>query len=142
MSGNKRAECSCVNETLTFLNEIGELECEPYATRFVRTLAGYELRDNEKCVIELHPSYTKRKIYERFCYENGWITKSDAKGIYKSWTNYEHREHDEHLGVMASWPPTCYAKVICCWRTFFYTWKNKKIKDAFVLLEEILACNV
>ena len=37
MSGNKRAECSCVNEILTYLDEIGELEGEPYATRFVRT---------------------------------------------------------------------------------------------------------
>ena len=40
MSGNKRAECSCVNEILMYLDEIGELEGEPCTTRFVRTLAG------------------------------------------------------------------------------------------------------
>ena len=67
LAGNDRARTSCGDSILQFLDNVGDLEGEPYATRFIRTLVGIELRDKENGIIELPPSYTKRKMYERFC---------------------------------------------------------------------------
>ena len=83
MTGNKRNHCRCEDEVLKFLDEIAKVEGDPYATRFVRTLAECDVRDEEDGILELPPSYTKRKLYERFCFENGWIARADAKGNYK-----------------------------------------------------------
>ena len=54
--------------------------------------------------------------------------KIRCKGGLQKWSNYGRREHDDHLGVMASWPSTCNAKEICSWATFYYIWKNKREK--------------
>ena len=118
MTGNKRNHCRCEDEVLKFLDEIAKVEGEPYATRFVRTLAGCDVRDEEDGILELPPSYSKRKLYERFCFEHGWIARANAKGNYKEWRNYPERVHDDHLGDMASWPQSSYPQIICSWGSF------------------------
>ena len=120
MQGNTHTQCCCKDEVLKFLDNVAETEGEPYASQFVRTIAGCELRDEEKGILELPPSYTKRKLYERFCFENGWIASADAKGNYSAWNQYKLRPHDDINEEMAAWPSeTSVTQVICSWATFW-----------------------
>jgi hypothetical protein len=77
----------CMNNAIRdgavdYLREIGRLYGECYATHIVRVLTKYELCDEEKDTIDLPSHYTQRSMYERYCYENGWLTRSDNKGRY------------------------------------------------------------
>ena len=144
LSGNDRARTSCGDTILEFLDNVGDLEGEPYATRFIRTLVGIELRDEEKGIIELPPSYTKRKMYERFCYENGWVAKADARGNYKEWKNYELRCNDDHLGDLSEWPSSSVPQVICSWSTFTSYWAKfrPKLRIRPPSRDTCLQCNI
>jgi len=67
-------------------------------------------------------------LYERFCFEHGWIARADAKGNYKEWMNYPERVHDDHLGDMASWPQSSYPQIIFSWGSFWDIWKKHRNK--------------
>ena len=70
----------CADELHAYLTQIEELYAEPYATRFIRERTSLGIREAEKDKVELPLNISKRKIYENFCLERGFLMKSDAKG--------------------------------------------------------------
>jgi hypothetical protein len=59
----------------------------------------YELRDQEKFAINLPSTFTKRNMYEKYCYENGWTIKLDNKGRYPALQDYTKRKVDDLLSM-------------------------------------------
>ena len=98
---------------IDFLNEYGERHGESYATRMVREETGYSLRDEEKGKVDLPSSHSKRRIYERFCYDRGHDMRSTNKG------GYTKRKVD---GVF--WFDDLEVRNIPSWRTFWVLWKT------------------
>ena len=136
-SPNKRLENNnrwksaydCRPDVVAFLEDLKQNYSEPTATRFVRLVTGTSLRDDQE-VFELPPSYTKRKLYERYCFERGHKVKADAGGHYPKVKDYPPRdEYDEHL-----WPVGSVAQPVCSWFTFRSIWKSDfkslKIRNA------------
>jgi hypothetical protein len=50
-------------DVVEFLTELGKLEGESYATRFIRERTSLSIRKDEENLLELPSSYTKRRIY-------------------------------------------------------------------------------
>lgn len=63
-----------------FLNVLGETYGEPRATRVVRTIIGIELRDEEKGLLELPPSMSRRGLYRRFIRDRGYDMSVSPNG--------------------------------------------------------------
>jgi hypothetical protein len=102
-----------------YLREQGQLYGECYATHTVRVLINYELRDEEKGTIDLPSHYTQRNMYEQYCYENGWLTRSDNKGRYPPLAEYKKRKVDDLL-----WEANVETTEIVAWWTFRKIWKE------------------
>lgn len=52
--------------------------------------------------MQLPPCYSKRQLYQRFCYEKGWIAKCNAKGTYPPINQLERtRPFDDENEEMA-----------------------------------------
>jgi hypothetical protein len=81
---------------VNYIQDQGNHHCEWYATHVVRVLTKYELRNEEKDIVDLPSCFTKRSMYERCCYENGWKIKADNKGRYPPVTKYAKKEHPRH----------------------------------------------
>ena len=56
---NEFKTTKCANNIIQFLRKLGEDEGESYATRFVRFLTGWGIRDQEREYIQLPSSFTK-----------------------------------------------------------------------------------
>ena len=52
---------------------------QPQSTRFVREEAGTGLIDGEEDALELPSSWSKRRLYQRFCGERGWEVETTAR---------------------------------------------------------------
>jgi hypothetical protein len=114
----------CMNNAICdgavdYLREQGRLYGECYATHIVRVLTKYDLRDEEKDAIDLPSHYTQRSMYERYCYENGWLTISDNKGRYPPLAEYKKRKVDDLL-----WEANVETTEIVAWWTFRQIWKE------------------
>ena len=74
----------------SFFSELAN-EGDEYASRQVRTRLGRTyLRDNEVDGIRLPPSYTKRQLYVRCCFESGWIVgRGGSDGSLGSIKNFQ-----------------------------------------------------
>ena len=68
---NLNRQLPIVQDIVDYLHELGEIEGERYATRYVRMETRLMLRNSDLDQIELPSSFTKRSIYERFYYERG-----------------------------------------------------------------------
>ena len=79
---NTNNALGCAQDIVDFLYAIGEEEGEAHATRQVRIDFQTCLRDTDLDLVQLPPCYSKRQLYQRFCYERGWIAKCNAKGTY------------------------------------------------------------
>ena len=67
---NKNAKSTAVSQSvIDFINDIAEQEGESHATRFVRTEVQLFLCGEDIQLIQLPPYYTKRQLYEHYCYE-------------------------------------------------------------------------
>jgi hypothetical protein len=73
-SGNSHAAMTAgTNQNvIDFINQKGKEEGEVYVTYIIRSLAGYELREEEKRVIDLPSNKSRREMYEKYCFERGW----------------------------------------------------------------------
>jgi len=88
-----------------------EMLASPTSTRFVREQTRTCLRDDDDGgkVVELPPYLSKRKLYRRFCNEQGWeVTTSASIGIDKITKQREDANY-----VCTSWP------------TFLAYWKSE-----------------
>jgi hypothetical protein len=82
---------------VNFIQDQENLHGESYATRIVRVLTKYELHDEENGAVDLPSSFTKRSMYESYCYENGWEIKADNRGLYPHVTEYAKSNLDDIL---------------------------------------------
>lgn len=119
------AEASVVE----FLSEVSASYGEPYATRFVRSVTGMSLRNEEVDAIELPSHFKKRKLYAQYCCSRGYKVKASAKGSYGKISDYEVRDVD---GVY--WLPESVPEPVCSWKDFLVIWKKEfphlKIRNA------------
>ena len=80
---------------------------DPYATRFIRERTSVGLRNEEKGIVELPASMSKRSIYIGWCYSQGYKAKANAKGSFGSVTDYELRPYDDILWPKGSQSVIC-----------------------------------
>jgi len=142
---NKNAKSTEVTKSvIDFISDIAEQEGESHATRFVRTEVQLFLRDEDLQLIQLPPYYTKRQLYERYCYERGWIGKSNAKGTYPPIQEFRNRPNDDENGDLALWPSGSLQQDICSWRQFHRLWMETlpHIKIRPPALDTCVACNI
>ena len=129
--GNKNGRSDGYSDCLNYLEKFQMNESEPYATRFVREMVGKSyhvgFRDSEVNRMELPPYYSKRKIYQMYCYSLGYKVKSDSRGSYPKMIDYKN-----YL------LPDCdNTKPVVSFSTFLVIWKNNYPFYIFDLLEEI-----
>jgi hypothetical protein len=98
-TGNKNACRSkeVHQSVVSFVKDKGEICGECYATRLIRHLTKYELRDEEKDAVDLPSNFTYRSLYEQYCYGGGWLGKADNKGRYPRLEDYNKRKKDDCL---------------------------------------------
>ena len=90
-----------------FFKELKE-EGEDYASKQVRShVGGTYLRDNEIDGVRLPPSYSKKGLYNQWCYNQGWVVTQGAdtfKG-YKAYIVWPYDDMDFPPGSIPS--PIC-----------------------------------
>ena len=79
---NSNRDAGCTRRLVDFLVRISREESETHATRFIRMETGVAVRDSDYETVHLPSFFTKRKLYERFCYISGWVTKAYSDGLY------------------------------------------------------------
>ena len=79
----------------TKANEIGE----SHATRFLREHHKIHIRDSEANTIELPSYFTKRRMCREYCYEKGWLAKTNGIGELK----LTEREDADGICPILSW---------------------------------------
>ncbi len=120
---NRRKGCigqDVEDDVVEFLTQLGEKRGEAYATRFVRKRTELGIRNDEEGVVELPSCYSKRSLFEQFCYERGYVVKPSAKGNYGEVDNFEPRPFDEDL-----WPEGSTTLEVLTWSKFHQIWKQK-----------------
>ena len=122
--GNWNASFEYSSEVLDFLLQVAHDEGESQATRFVRELTGIGICNNKKFGFTLPPYNTKRKLYERYCYYNGWKTRQTPRGNYTRVAEYKLRKNDDELEDMALWPTGSVVLPVCTFSTFRTLWKR------------------
>ena len=101
-----------------FFNELKE-EGDDYASRQVRShVGGTYLRDNEIIGVRLPPSYTKKGLYNRWCYSQGWVVNQGAD-THKGYKSYRVRPFDD-----IDFPPGSNPSPICSRDSFMTYWKT------------------
>ena len=84
------------------------------------------VRDNYWTIMYLPSYYTKRKIYERFCFINGLKIKSASDGSYPPVTKFKERKNDNESNGderLSLCPDGSKTKPVCSWHTFLRCWK-------------------
>jgi hypothetical protein len=101
-AGNKNASFS--NEIRQsvhdFVKEKGDSCGECYASRLIRHITKHELCDEEKDTVDLPSNFTKRNLYEQYCYGRGRAPKADNKGRYPKLQDFPKRKKDDAPGRM------------------------------------------
>ena len=123
-NNNTNNTLRCAQDVIDFLYAIGEEEGEAHATRQVRIEFQTCLRDSDLDLVQLPPCYSKRQLYQRFCYEKGWIAKCNAKGTYPPINQLKRRPFDDENEEMALWPTGSIPGEVCSWRSFLRTWNT------------------
>ena len=115
----KKSKQEALDSMKSFFESL-KSEGENYASRQVRARLGNTyLRDNEDDV-RLPPSWSKRLVYERWVYSNGWIARTDGgDSSYSSTKLYAPRPYDDHL-----WPEGSPIIPVVCKATFMTYWKT------------------
>lgn len=125
---------ACTQRVIDFLFEFAKTEGEMHATRFIRMETRIGVRDSDLDLIHLPSYYTKRQLYETFCYQSGWEIKSFSDGSYPPLDQFPLRKNDDNENgqELALWPEGSEPLSVCSWHTFLRIWKqylpNLKIK--------------
>lgn len=72
--------------------------------QFVRELTGIGIREEERNGFTLSPFYSKRQMYQDYCWSNRWKVKADNRGIYQRLKDYPEHPFDYESGDMALCP--------------------------------------
>jgi hypothetical protein len=100
-----------------FVKEKGDSCGEFYATHLIRHVTKHELRDEEKDAVDLPPNFTKRNLYDQYCYGRGWAPKADNKGRYPKLQDFTKRKKDDVL-----WEVGMDTEEIVSWWSFRHIW--------------------
>ena len=125
---------ACTQRVIDFLYKLGKNEGEMHATRFMRMETRIGVRDSDLSLVHLPSYYSKRQLYEMFCYQNGWEIKSFSDGSYPPVDQFPMRKNDddENGPELALWPEGSEPLSVCSWHSFLRIWKqylpNLKIK--------------
>ena len=84
----------------------------------------YWICNNKKFGLTLPPYKTKRKMYEQYCFNNGWKVRHTPRGGYAKLSDYTLRPNDDHLEDMALWPTGSIFIPVCTYHTFCSLWKK------------------
>ena len=93
-------------------------EAETHSTRVICQETGVGLRDEEIDTVELPSSYSKRRLYYKYCFNRGYVLKADAKGKIPAVKNYPLRDFNND-----DWPIGSRPLPVCAWITFRRFWK-------------------
>ena len=117
--GNSTLNDELYDSLRQFFEELSQ-EGDDYSSRQVRRAIGTAyLRDNELDGIRLPPSYSKRMIYEKWCFSRGWIVgRGGSDGSIGSISKFRKRPYDE-----LDWPSGTEYKTVCAKSTFMTFWK-------------------
>ena len=116
---NNQEKYKEIKKALHFIFEKLRDEAETHATRVIREATGVGLRDEEIDTVELPSSFSKRQLYYRYYFHNGYGVKSDAKGNMPSMKNYEVR-----TTFNIHYPEGSVPKPVCDWKAFRTFWKD------------------
>ena len=118
-SNLKKSKEEALNSMKDFFESL-KGDGEDYASRQVRArLGNMYLRDDEND-IRLPPSWSKRIVYERWVYSNGWIDRTEGgDSSYSSTKLYTPRPYDEDL-----WPEGSPRIAVVCKATFLAYWRE------------------
>ena len=104
--------------------EVDHEHGESQATRFVREMTGIAIQNEEKFGATLPSYHTKRKLYQKYCWDNGWHIKSGNNGEYPKLRDFPKRPNDDEMGPLALWPSGNMCYPVCSFFTFRRLWKN------------------
>ena len=124
---NVNANTSCTQRAIDFLYDIFKEEGETHATRIMRFETRVGLRDNDYKLMHLPSYYSKRKLYERFCFTLGWEVKSASDGSYPPLSDFKKRVPDNTQiddETYSIWPEGTESIPVCSWHTFLRIWKT------------------
>lgn len=124
---NVNRNTSCTQRAIDFLYEIFKDEGETHATRIMRFETRVGLRDNDYKLMHLPSYYSKRKLYERFCFTLGWEVKSASDGSYPPISDFKKRRPDRtsiRNETFSTWPEGTESIPVCSWHTFLRIWKT------------------
>ena len=79
----------CTQKVIDFLFNLFKEEGETNATRIVRMETRLGLRDKDYNILHLPSFYSKRKLYERFCFMNGREIKLACDSSYPPLSQYQ-----------------------------------------------------
>jgi hypothetical protein len=105
---------------VSFVKNKGETCGECYATRLIRQLTKYELRDEDNDAVDLPSNFTYRSMFKQYCYGCGWLVKADNKGRYPRLEDYNKRKKDDFLFEEED----MVTEEVVSWWYFRYIWKT------------------
>ena len=124
---NRHGNASMNNETKASLNMFLETlkdEAEPHASKVVRLTTGLVLKDDDDN-IELPSSYTKRRLYCRWCWEREWdIRPKGGNGSYGKVKDYTRRVSIPGTSDDVLWPVDSVSLPVCTMALFSSFWKE------------------
>lgn len=92
-----------------------EDHAEPTAMRFIREKTGTTHERDTKDIKWLPPYFSKRSLYRRYCFEQGWVTSTDCKGS----PNKKTERKDDPWTLLQQERGD-----VCSWKTFLHFWRN------------------
>ena len=98
---------------------------ETHATRFVCLETTVGIRDLDLSLIHLPTYYSKRQLYEIFCFQSRYKIQCLSDSSYIPVSEYTLRENDDGVdGHLALWPVGSRTKEVCSWARFLQIWKS------------------
>ena len=79
---NSNRDTRCTRRVVDFLVKLSQEESKMYATRFICMATGIAVRDSDYEIVHLSSFFSKRRLYKRFCYNSGWMTKALSDGMH------------------------------------------------------------
>ena len=98
-----------------------------HATRIIRMQTKIGLRDTDFTLMHLPSYYTKRRLYERFCFVSEWEVKPSSDSSYPPVAEFKERDNDnEDISDerMSLWPEGSESLPVCSWHTLLRIWKH------------------
>ena len=71
---------------------------------FVTVLTCIGIRNEEKIGVTIPLYQTKPKLYQQYCWDNGWKAYANTGGAYKKLAQYDLRPNNDEFGYMVLWP--------------------------------------